>query len=1158
MRDSCLPCRSCRLTLMVLGLTCVAAVVLSAAKAQAGSIVVPAWAFDRGNVVIDASPELADAGPVVVSGPEEAWGWRVEYDIEVPVEGSYTVQVCYASPEARPVEIFVNDRTLTKCCIGATFVPAPAGEPNQFTGKSSCARWECVLNYFERAQPISLKKGKNTIMFTRRAGPLPHFVAIRFDTGEEFPADWKPPKYKVKNIESVPAEYREAVAKISGLSEAAGKIPLWDTEVPKAAASLTIPAWSFARGNAKIYASPDQYGNAGPIVGSPSQDAEDGSLEYDIDFPGDGEYILYMKYASAEVRPLDVYLDDKHLGKTCLGTTFGSAPFEHPVRLTSDSSGAEKKFEGFAKDGKLVRIKATKGKHTLKLARKGPLPHIKALRIDAMQPFAEGWQQPKYKVADLESVPARERASFIRPDAVNIGAMELAIKDTMTEFGSQYPDGEKYLARLAELKKKQAAAEKVSEEEVLKVEDDLLVLRSEVMLGHPHMNFDKLIFLKRPSGGYGHTYTDQHANHVGGNLCILSPVSPDGKVTTLVPELEGGLFDRFDLSFDGTKVAFGYKKKDSSFKIYEIDIDPEAGKMVPGSLRQLTFPIDNETEFIKSIDYNKRCRSGGFDDMDPCYLPDGRIIFASTRSMRNVFCAGSTVTTLYIMDGDGKNMRCLSAGPINETAPAVLDDGRVIYTRWEYVDKGLGNGQSLWAVRPDGSGSDHVYKNNTVRPAGMSTARSIPGSRRFVAIGGTHHNTAVGPVILVDTRRSRRTTAAMECITPEIAYPCMGHPIREFGFFMDPFPFSEKLFITSHMPGQDRYVKQEKTDETKKRKKRGRNNYGLYVLDAWGNRSEIISDGELNCFEPIPLRPRFKPAKISPIAGKVKVLASEGATSAPRIGSLFIQDIYRGMKGIKRGQVKYIRVMGALKSPWNKRAMNVVGVDVHRKKVYGYVKVHEDGSVYFTAPADENLFFQAVDENFMMIQHMPTFINLMPGEQRSCIGCHEPRRDAPAMVSARPMAMENPPQSIQPLPGDTGPRAIHYAADVQPVLDRNCVSCHNEKDRKGNMDFTGELTGMYNRSYERIVQWSLISYMDCRYGRANFRAVPPLTHGSNRSLLPKQIMKAPCKSTITREEFIKIVTWIDANAPYYGTYEGQIDLKYKSEPNFRPMPLVGK
>ena len=206
------------------------------------------------------------------------------------------------------------------------------------------------------------------------------------------------------------------------------------------------------------------------------------------------------------------------------------------------------------------------------------------------------------------------------------------------------------------------------------------------MLSHPLLNFDKLLFVKRITYTSCHIYSDhQCANIMGGNLCILSPVSADGTVTDLVPELAGGLFGGFDLSFDAEKVVFSYKKTpDAGFRIYEIGIDGSG-------LRQLTFDSDEEAQLQKIHGWDFR-----FEDCDPCYLPDGKIAFVSSRSRRWVFCHPSRVTTLYAMDADGGNMHCLSAGPITELSPTVMDDGRLLYTRWEYVDKGFGNVQSLW------------------------------------------------------------------------------------------------------------------------------------------------------------------------------------------------------------------------------------------------------------------------------------------------------------------------------------------------------------------------------------------------------------------------------------------------------------------------------
>jgi hypothetical protein len=1140
-------------------------------QVEAGQLLVPAWAFDRGNVQIHADPdEYADAGPVVTSGPRKPWGWTVEYDLDLPVAGDYTFQVCYASAEPRPVQFFVDSWNMTKCCEGVTLDPKSSGQPDKFTGNSSGAKWEGVKNQWGKFIARKLTNGVHTVKLTRR-GPLPHLVAFHVATTTPFPEDWKPPQYKVRDIKSVPEEHRKTFKSPSGsnttflrqeiermirlfgprypdgaqhLSRAIelekkqnddaltslqhDAMTFWTNAPPKLkkGGSLNIPAWSFDRGNVRIYASPDQFADAGPIVGNDPEHVEAGVVEYDIDFPVAGDYSLTVKYAAAEARPVEVFLDGKSMGKCCYDITFGSAPFEIPVTFSWDSSSARKKQESFEEWGIPRKITIAKGKHTLKFARNGPLPNFVEFRLESSSPFPKGWKQPSREMPHLNSVPARERSVFMAPDSVNIAALRLAIEDTIRDLGPEYPQGLQFLERLAKFEKEKSkilinprcriwSCEEGIPEEQRTMENELVSLRREAMLAHPALKFDKLLFFKRKSFR-GNTYQDNQFNDEGGSLCVLSPVSAEGKITSLVPELDGGIFTRFNLSFDAKKVVFGYKRKDKPFRIYEIDIDPAKGVMVPGSLRQLTFDDEQQAEALRTYGGPKGgAKARGLDDMDPCYLPGGNIMFSSTRSKRNVFCHPSIVANLHLMDGDGKNMQCISGGPLSEMDPTMLDDGRVIFTRWEYVDKGLGNGQALWAVRPDGSGIEHIYKNSIIRPAQLLNARNIPGSRKLITVASPHCGGRLGgPVVLVDNRATRRSAEGMDCITPEQAYPCMNAARYDMGFFREPYPFSEKFYLVSHNPGT----------------KRKKPNYGIYVLDAWGNRAPLHRDPELSCYQPVPLRPRRRPTQIASFTSKDE--------KPEKTGTIFVQDVYEGMTGIERGRVKYIRVMGALPWPWSEKGIFRVSKHgtVHRKKVYGTAEVHEDGSTCFTVPAGENIFFQALDENYMQLQHMPTFINLMPGERRSCIGCHEERRKAPGVTSTRPMAMERPVQELSPQPGDTGPRMIHYVSDVQPILDKHCVNCHGSKNPKGHLDLTGEVTENWNRSYENIVGKGLVAVRDSRYGRSGFRPEPPLSFGSHISKLVEQIRREPCKAKLTQEEFIRIVTWVDANSPYLGKY----------------------
>ena len=746
---------------------------------------------------------------------------------------------------------------------------------------------------------------------------------------------------------------------------------------------------------------------------------------------------------------------------------------------------------------------------------------------------------------NMDRIPPTYRYALSPPGTVNAATLRLAIEDKIATYGAQYRGGPKHLAQLAELAKNDRTGG--TPERAQQVQEALVTLRQEAMLEHPLLRFDKLLFVKRITETSGHIYEDHYGGKtLGGNLCVLSPVAPGGKVIELVPELAGGLFGRFDLSFDASRIVFSYKKDvDAAYRIYEIGIDPSTGRAKSGSLRQLTFESPNES--------GRKYHGRGYDDLDPCYLPNGKIMFASTRSEQVVFCFGTAVTTLHVMDGDGKNLHRISEGPLTEIDPCVMDDGRVIYMRWEYMDKGFGNVQSLWSVNPDGSGAAHVFKNNIVVPAGMVDPRSIPGSSKIVTIAAPHCGLSVGPVVLLDTRADRRSGKAMLNITPEIVYPGMEHNAgaMKFGYFKEPYPLSEKLFLVAHNP--HKMV----TEPT---------GYGLYVLDSWGNRAELYRDSAISCFQPVPLRPRRKPTTIAPTPGGDKVAGMKDERPA----TLFLQDVYRGLPNVERGSVKYLRVMEAFALSWDaarrsrdqgdgtglQAATVSMQGDVHLKKIHGVVPVHEDGSACFTAPSGKNLFFQALDENYMELQRMRTFVNLMPGEKRSCIGCHERRRSAPSVQRDMPQALARAPMRLVPQPGDTGPRMVHYVTDVQPILNRRCISCHSGKRQDGGLDLSGELTKLFCKSYENLIDNGLISYLYGCHGEANIPAEPSQAFGSHRSGLVAQIRKAPCKSKLSREEFIKIVTWIDSNAPFYGTHQGKKNLKWKDEVDFRPTPTM--
>jgi len=923
----------------------------------------------------------------------------------------------------------------------------------------------------------------------------------------------------------------------------------------KPAGSFQVDAWTFDRGNGWVTSNPDMYADYRdkfPQLVVIHSGQLPWVIEYDINFAVDATYTLQVCYGSPAERPIEVWLDGRRIGTCCSRVTGNPPPYmdRHPDHdLPRDAQD----FHGIEWE-EACKLRAKKGKHTLKFTRNGMPPRLHAFRIESPVAFPEDWK-PAAREPNLDRMHANCRQIFLPPDSVNVEALRLAITDVTAQYGPEFPTGPQLLKQLAELAGRQRAVKNGTSEQKEPIEKALAALRSQAMLTHPELKFDRLLFVKQKGRSFS-TYTGHLSNkNPGGNLCLLSPVSAEGKVTELVPELPNGVFGRFDLSPDATKVVFCHAKDEGPFRIYEIDIDPNTGRRRGTKLRQRTFSTDRETETIEQFD---GCFCGkGYDDIDPIYLPDGNIMFASTRSERSVLCFPATVTTLHLMDADGKNIRCISRGQVNETNPCVLHDGRVIYMRWEYVDKGFGNAQSLWLVRPDGSGSDHVHKNNLIRPGAMVNACSIPGSQKIITIAAGHHGGMAGPVVLVDNRRNRRNAQGLTNITPELSYPGLFPMKATGGPFREPHPFSEKFYLVSHRPAGVEFNKEAE--------------YGIYALDAWGNRAEIYRDPQLSCHQPTPLRPRTVPPILASVADTDGVDTSKAKMEG--LATMFLADVYQGMPGIERGRVKYIRVMDALNLGWydtwragkqgdaggGQQASAVsLGGDVAIKKIHGLATVHEDGSALFTVPANENIYFQALDENYMELQRMRTFINLMPGENRSCVGCHEVRRKAPRLKHAMPIATDHPVETLYPQPGDTGPRMVHFNQDIQPILDKHCIGCHGRDKPKGELTLTGDVTTHFSRSYENLAKKNLVSYLHTAgFGSSHVPAEPPLTFGSHRSKLVERIQKAPCKANITREEFIRIVTWIDANAPFYGTHQGKKNSRWKDDPDFRPLPLAG-
>jgi hypothetical protein len=319
------------------------------------------------------------------------------------------------------------------------------------------------------------------------------------------------------------------------------------------------------------------------------------------------------------------------------------------------------------------------------------------------------------------------------------------------------------------------------------------------------------------------------------------------------------------------------------------------------------------------------------------------------------------------------------------------------------------------------------------------------------------------------------------------------------------------------------------------------------------------------------------------------------------LATCVVTDIYHGMENVKRGSIKHIRVLEQIPRPWSARRFGhmrandkydqqhaVVSKDtaLALKVQHGVVPVESDGSAHFLVPANANIFFQALDENYLSVQTERTFVNFMPGEIRSCIGCHEKPNDAPPS-RLNTLALKRPPTMPGPQIGEkSGRRTLHYPTDVQPVLDRHCIKCHDSEKKKGGLDLTGRMTRFFSASYENLIKERRGGRRDRREPglvptigenhpkTGNIRYLPARSLGSHNSMLMAMLMPDAIKLSgdkarmerlaklvkqhrerkLKPEELLKISNWVDTNAQFYGSYYGRRNLKDKDHPNFRPVP----
>ena len=728
------------------------------------------------------------------------------------------------------------------------------------------------------------------------------------------------------------------------------------------------------------------------------------------------------------------------------------------------------------------------------------------------------------------------KAFFVHPVGETLARAERLLSD----FGLPAPPA------LAELRKR---AEALAAQEKEKGPDpaarqalyrEARWLAREVALKNPLLAFEKLLFVKRFCQ---ESYPDVCLNHMpwvsrpGGDICVLDMKT--GEVRNLLNGALGpGHVHGMDLWYDADRVVFGYAKARSN--------EPPKGWLNRAASYELRRTEEPTHIFEIGIDGTnpRQLTRGEWSDLDPTYLPSGDVAFVSERCGYSLQCneldKDETSTNLYIMRPDGSAIRRLSVTKDGDYLPHTLADGTIGYTRWEYHERGWAHIQSLWIVRPDGTGADALFKQHFNDPWAVEEARSIPDSRKLVAVATGHHTLPAGPVVLLDPKTGINNPDGIRIVTPGVLPPeggmagltvPEGGVVGQGGFYMQPWPLSEKHFLASYA-----YCNGRTNGGASEVDPAG---YALYLIDVHGTKELVYRDPAISCFSPIPLRPRLKPP----------ILADNTDPEKP-YATCALTDAALGVDGVDPKSIRYIRIAEPVGWPYcntfggQRYEPDVKGVMINWNpaRIIGTVPVEPDGSAYFRVPVDTAVYLQLLDENQMELRRMRSFISFQPGELRSCTGCHQTWEKTSPTTTATPMAMRREP-SI-PAPPPWGDRPISFLRDVQPVLDRHCVGCHAGLKPAGGLDFSGGLTARYNRAYDTILAARLIA-------RSNVgddaKVTPPLAFGSHKSKLVAILRKEPHtdRAKLTQEDWLRLVTWIDANGPYH---DGFINKRMEKPP----------
>ena len=782
------------------------------------------------------------------------------------------------------------------------------------------------------------------------------------------------------------------------------------------------------------------------------------------------------------------------------------------------------------------------------------------------------------------------------------GPVRASVRDLVATHGSRYPEGTAYLQRLDALEQERTAALEAwragatgSDATLAKLGGKLQAFERAALLANPLLDFDRLLLVRRayqvPAGAQrakkttpkqarsgGTVDPDVYQEDFEGNalglpvnhnsifslrrsgydneISVLSPVRPDGQLRTLFKPQGGVFVGEVDLDFDAQRMLLTMPEEDR-WQVFELRSDGSG-------LTRVTPNEDNDV-----------------DNYDACYLPDGRIVFCSTAAYQAIPCWQGLHNTagLYLLDRAKKNIRQLTFDQDDDNYPSVLNDGRIIYTRWEYANIPHFFGRLLFSMNPDGSGQREFYGSNSYWPNAIYYARAVPGRPSMIAaiVSGHHGDYRMGNLVLFDAERGQQRTDGVVYRTPDAWYhhldrnnrapnaaSHLANPGRQqepvvrdrltshdWPKFLHPFPLSEKYVLVAAKPAPTAL-------------------WGIYLADTFGNLTLIHETPGHALLEPVPLRATPRP---SLIPDRVEVASKEGTVY------LLDAESGPGLAGVPHGTVKSLRILAydfgyRGLSGFDKISMDGCW-DVMR--ILGTVPLEADGSAAFRVPANTAIAVQPLDEKNRAVQLMRSWFTVMPGEIKSCSGCHEAQSSGPPAKPA--LATLHAPRAITPWYGPA--RGFSFEREVQPVLDKHCVSCHDGRQLavrgrpKPDLralaqqpDYEGVKANVpqwydaanvpvsYSAELQRATQRkrgpikftpayeALIKYVRRTGPEGDYHLLEPGEYHAATSALVQLLEQGHYGVALDPEAWDRLATWIDLNVPCHGTWSEALPIPF--------------